>query len=307
MHGHASAEFRSTYFALRLGLVLSAVLVLLAPLAARVFDGSWPPTISDAWYTDARTVFVLGLAAAASLLLVVRGDTLTEQTLLNVAGGLGLLVAGAACWPKDDSGEMLASFDPAVARLNVYAVGALLVLAVVARVAGLLLPAGMLGDGWHVSGAARTALRSVAPVLVAALVVVFLIDRTWLATHIHEPAAVVMFFLLGCVVLLRTTPGLRLLGRIGDTPADDTVSSSHLGEARRSDTPMTRLDVVYAAVAAGMIVVVVIAALLLVAGAAPGWILVVEALLLVLFGTFWALQTWEAWQSAHDPTPRVPA
>jgi hypothetical protein len=290
-----SREFKSTFFALRIGLIFSAVLVLLAPLSVFLVEGSAPPSISDSWYTDARTIFVLGLAGAACLLIVVRGDTLTEQTLLNVAGGLGLMVAGAACWPKDGSGESLGSYDPDVARLNEYAIGALLVIALIVCAVGTVLPAKLVGSGWKVSGHVRTVLHATAPALIVSGLVAFVLDRTWLAEHIHEPAAVAMFVLLGCVALLRTTLGLDLLRRIGDTAVDDSLSSIHLEAAERSKSRRTGFDAIYTAVAIAMIVVVGIAAILAWNEAKPGWVLFVEALLLILFGVFWGVQTREAW------------
>ncbi|MFC7500941.1 hypothetical protein, partial [Nocardioides sp. GCM10030258] len=280
IESYDSREFKSTYFALRIGLIFSAALVLLAPLSVLAFEGSAPPSISDSWYTDARTIFVLGLAAGACLLVVVRGDTLTEQVLLNVAGGLGLLVAGAACWPKDGSGESLGAYDPDVARLNEYAVGALLATALTAWAVGTVLPSKLVGSGWNVSGYVKWALQGLAPALVIGGLVAFVKDRTWLAEHIHGPAAVAMFVLLGCVALLRTTLGVKLLMLIGDTPVDDSLSSVHIEQTERANTRLSGFDAIYTAVAIGMVVVVVVAAILASNEAKPGLVLIVEALLL---------------------------
>ncbi|WP_110181107.1 hypothetical protein [Nocardioides solisilvae] len=288
---------RATYFSLRIGLVACTVLVLLAPLAVRVADGAWPPTISDTWYTDARTLFVLAVAAAACLLLAVRGDTLTEQTLLNVAGGLGMLVAAAACWPKDSSGEHLPAHDPAVVRLNAYAVGALLAVGLLLWVVSVvLLPrAGGDVDDWRCPRRFRRVLRGAPAVLLVALLVAFAMAPGWVSRHVHEPAAVAMFVLLGGVALLRTTLGLRLLERLGDVPAEQSPAGAHLRRAPAAGRRMTGLDAVYGALALGMVAVVALAAVLLLVEAPVGWVLLVEALLLVLFATFWAVQTWEVW------------
>jgi hypothetical protein len=291
-----SREFKSTYFALRIGLIFCAVLVLLAPLSVRLFSGSWPPSISDSWYTPARTIFVLGLSAAGCLLIVVRGDTLTEQTLLNVAGSLGLLVAGAACWPKDSKGQSLHSYDPEAAQFNEYAIGALLTLALIVWAVRRRLPDKLVGTGWKVGGYFEMGLNAVPLVLTVAGLVAFFTDRTWLVEHIHGPAAVAMFLLLGCVAWLRTGLGLRFLTRIGDTPVDDSLSLYHVENAEEPNAGMTGFDWIYTAVAIGMIAVVVIAAILAANEMKPGLVLIVEIVLLGLFGVFWGVQTLEAWK-----------
>jgi len=289
-------EFTSTYFALRVGLIASCVLVLLAPALAWTIQGDRPPSISDSWYTSARTVFVLGLAAASVLLIVVRGDTLSEQTLLNVAGWLGLVVAGAACWPKDQTGEPLASYDPAVAELNEYAIAALLVIATLVWLTGtFVLPAELVGAGWHADPTIVRWVGLAYPILIALGWIVFLWDRTGVAEHVHDPAAIVLFVLLGCVALLRTSWGLSILGRIGDTPVDGSVSELKRATGSPPAETADRYDWIYAVVAVGMIAVVIVAAVLLRSEAAPGWVLGVETALLLLFGVFWAVQTREAW------------
>ena len=288
-------EFESTYFALRLGLMFSALLVLLAPAAVGVVQGDLPPSISDSWYTDARTVFVLGLAAGSALLIVVRGDTLTEQTLLNVAGGLGTLVAAAACWPKDEEGTPLPVYDPEVVVLNEYAIAALLILAFLVWLTATLLPADLVGTGWHVNALPGWLLRAVYPVLVVGAAVMMVRDAQWLATHVHGAAAVAMFALLGAVSLLRTSPGLRLLRRIGDTPVDDSLSMARLVDPDSPGVRARSFDATYAVIAVVTLGVVAVAVALHLNEAAPGWVLFVEATLLVLFLLFWGVQTYEAW------------
>ncbi|HJQ07593.1 MAG TPA: hypothetical protein VJ872_19235 [Nocardioides sp.] len=287
-----SREFESTFFTLRIGLVVSALVVISAPFAARVFGHHYPPSISDSWYTDARTIFVVALAAGAALLVVVRGDTLTEQTLLNLAGGLGLAVAGAACWPKGSDGKALATYDPSVAKLNEYAVGAVLVVGAIALVASYVLPKRLVGsDPWHTKKWAEITLRALPAALLAYGAIRFLSNERHFAEHVHGPASVVMFALLGIVALLRTRWGLRVLDLIDDTPVDDSLSSRALPQERSS-----AYDVVYAAVGVLMLVVVAVAAYLVNSHHKPGWILWIEISLLLLFCVFWSTQTVEGWQ-----------
>lgn len=296
---YGNREFRSTYFALRVGLIVAALIVLMAPASAWVFDGDRPPSISDSWYTDARMIFVIGLAAAGCLLAVVRGDTLVEQALLNIAGGLALVVAAAACWPKDASGESLKVYPADAERMNEYAIGALLVTAVMVGLATIWLPKELVGTGWNASGWWKILMEAAYPVVLVAGIAYFLLDRKQFAEHAHGPAAVSMFILLGLVALLRTSWGVGLLTRIGDTPVDDSVSATRLGTERPAH--LRRFDTIYAGVAFGMFAVVALAVALACSHAEPGWILGVEVALLVLFMVFWGAQTREGWIDDHAP------
>ncbi|RYC03322.1 hypothetical protein [Nocardioides zhouii] len=294
-------EYKATYFALRVGLIFSSVLVLLAPLSVRMFDGSAPPSISDSWYTDARMIFVLGLAAAGSLLIVVRGDTQSEQTLLNVAGGLGLIVAGAACWPKDDNGKSLEKYDPDVARLNMYAIGALLVVLLAVWILGTVIQRVLVKPRWNTRDPYKWILNAIAPLLLVGGLIGFLRFRTPLAEHAHGPAAVSLFVLLGCVALLRTGPGVRFLNGIEDTPVDNSLTAMRNFDGETGKRA-GKFDRVYTLVAIGMFVVVAAAAALGKSDVRPLLILIMEALLLVLFVLFWSTQTIEAWVSDKTPT-----
>lgn len=290
-----SREFESTYFALRLGMMFAAVLVMIAPVAVWITQRTVPPSISDSWYTSAGIVFVLGLGGASVLLLVVRGDTLTEQTLLNVAGGLGLVVAAAACWPKDENGERLPAYDPAVVQSSQHSVGALVVLAALVWTVARVLPGDLVGAGWHIHRGPKLFLQSLYPILILTVAALMMVNAEWLVSHIHGPAAVAMFALLGAVSLLRTSAGLKLLKRIGDTPVDDSLSDSHQENSGTRSDQTKRFDAAYTSIACLMIGVVIAAVMLHLTDAPPGWVLAIEAMLLVLFGIFWGLQTAEAW------------
>lgn len=297
-----SREFESTFFTLRIGLVVSALVVISAPLAARAFGHHFPPSISDSWYTDARTIFVVALAAGAALLVVVRGDTLTEQTFLNLAGGLGLAVAGAACWPKDGDGNPLPTYDPSVAKLNEYAIGAVLVVGAVALVASYVLPGRLVAsDHWHTKKWAELALRALPAAFLAYGAVRFLSGERHFAEHVHGPASVVMFGLLGVVALLHTRWGLRVLDFIDDTPVDDSLSSRAVPQQGAPQERSSAYDVVYAVVGVLMLVVVAVAAYLVNSHHKPGWVLWIEISLLLLFCVFWSAQTVEGWQQNRSP------
>jgi hypothetical protein len=298
-----SREFESTFFALRIALLFAALLVISAPVSVKLFDDEFPPTVSDSWYTDARMIFVLGLAVAGGLLVVVRGDTLTEQTLLNVAGGLALVVAGAACWPKGASGQPLKEYDPQVADLNEFAIGAILAFGLLAWLAALFLPRKLVGTDWTVKPAPQRLLEAVPLAVLLYGVTRFSVDRRDLAEHVHGPSAIAMFVLLGLVAVLRTRFGLWFLRRIGDTPVDESLSTTRPAERSPAPDRVKRFDAIYGVVGILMITVVILAGIMRKNHAEPGWLLPVEIALLVLFGVFWTTQTVEGWLLNKERRP----
>lgn len=290
-------EFRSTYFTLRLGLILAATLVFIAPIAAWVADKELPPSISDSWYTSAQAPFVIGLAAAACLLLVVRGDTLTEQTALNVSGWLGLFVAGVACRPNGDYAED-------VIRSNEVAIASLLVLTAVILAARWRMPTEMFGDGWSAPTSGVIACRLALPLLAIVVAVSLVSAPEFLATHMHMPAAWTMFVLLACVAFLRTTWGLRILRRLGDNPVDNSLGQVR-GLAGNRDASAgaarnVRFDRLYTLIGSSMLGAPLV--VFAVSFSSPRWMLWVEYALLGVFGMFWAVQTREAWVHRVDVT-----
>ncbi|MRJ77660.1 hypothetical protein GEV29_14040 [Aeromicrobium sp. SMF47] len=298
--GHDERELTATFFALRVGLVVAAVFVLLAPVLLLVVQGELPPTISDSWWTDARTIFVVGVSAASCLLVVVRGDSLTEQTLLNLAGALGFVVASVACVPRDENGAPLAVYDPDVVQLNRFALIGLLTIGLLVWAVGALLPAAMRGPDWRVDGWPRRILTGALPALLVVGVVAFVLDGDALARHAHSPAAVAMFALLGLVAMLRTTRGAHVLRRIGDIPTERSLTSMRLSPSPGSAVPLKRFDALYTVVATSMLLIEIIAVVLFLTVEEPGWLLFVETALLLLFMVFWIAQTREAWLALRD-------
>lgn len=294
MHRDGSPEFEATYFSLRVGLVFSAILVLAAPVSVWIVQGEVPPTISDSWYTPARSLFVVGLAISAGLLLVVRGDTLTEQTLLNIAGALAVLTAANGTQPIGPNGELL-PFDPTVMQANEFALSGVLAVAVAVSFIARVLPPEFSGGPWSVDRRAQVVLNAVTPVLIVSTLVAFLANSAWVARHVHSIAAVAMFAALSGVAFLRTSWGLRLLASIGDRARPDSMCDAHL--RRCSVRPaVTWEDRVYAAIALGMIATALGAAVLLVTGNDLGVLVFVEAVLILLFMAFWIVQTTQAWR-----------
>lgn len=100
VHDH----IRKTYFALRLGLVVLAVLLALAIVVQLVRDGCLQSSISAFYYTPVRSVFVAALCAIGAGLIMYRGNSTTENALLDVAGFVAFIVAFVPAGFRADAG-----------------------------------------------------------------------------------------------------------------------------------------------------------------------------------------------------------
>lgn len=299
-------ELRGTYFAVRVGLVASAVLVMLAPVAQRLYGvrDDWPQSISDSFYTTSGMIFVIGLATASTLLLVVRADQYIEHTLLKVAGMFGLVVAAVACEPKDRAGNTIGYAD-ALATQNRFTLGALLVVGTATWLLSLTSwfpidvgprAAAGLRRRWNVDRTATwLACFLLVPILLAlGWFLFFRNDGHWLTRESHLPAAFGLFIALALVAFARTRRGLELMERLGDHPVDDDCLNRRVlaHQARRAKV----FDWIYGTIAflIAIALVWVLFRVLQGDGAPKGWLLKPEYALLLLFGAFWCTQTVEA-------------
>ena len=97
-----------TYRYVRLTMVGLAVAIGAALLEQRLDATSFLSSISAYYYTPARGVLVAALFGIGVCLICVRGGTVLEDALLNVAGMLGLVVALVPT-PPQGSGALLAA------------------------------------------------------------------------------------------------------------------------------------------------------------------------------------------------------
>ena len=302
VEGVETPELRGTYFGLRAGLVASSLLVLAAPVSQAAFGHGWPPSISDSFYTLSGGMFVVGLVAASAMLLVIRADTLTETTLLHVAGGLGLVVAAVATTPKRPDGSQL-PYPEWLAATNEYTLWALLVVGLAASVAGFRYPREI--RTWNAEPRTTRALLGLPLALMLAALVVLLTAPGFVAEKAHTPAAVAMFAALGAVAVLRTNFGVDLLEKLGDRPVPDTPLANRRKRtteerAANRSSRMNRFDLAYTVVACTMGATIVVALGVLsvhwtIAAELPShWVAWIEFLLLVTFDGFWVAQTVEA-------------
>ncbi|WP_225755324.1 hypothetical protein [Actinotalea sp. Marseille-Q4924] len=279
-----------TYRYLRLSVVALALL-LATSLVLEVARTGGPllGSISAYYYSPVRAVLVGSLVAIGLALVAIAGRPGAEDTLLNLAG---MLVPVVAFVPTPVAADVAGGCPPGAGRC----VPANLVPAVENNVAALLVvgAVGIVAAGWMAlaDGRASTATRwglTTAVVVWAAFGAWFLLwPREGFLAAAHYAAAVPFFGLVAAVAVL---DAVRVRRR-----------------ARVRVLSPRQFSGAYAVVAVGMVGTIAVAGA--VAGAealtsfvaVDGWVFVVEAVLLVLFTVFWALQTAENWEDGvPDP------
>lgn len=276
-----------TYRYVRLAIVGVVVLIGLS-LAAQIATGGALGSVSAAYYTPARNAFVGGLCAASLALLALSGRSV-EQALLDLAAVFAPIVAivptpiasgdipGVSVDCPDSGSCVPASAVPDVANgmfafvaVGVLAVFGAVLLAVVQRT---LSPA--LGLSLAVAGA-----------IVIGMAVWWTIGRETFLLGAHYVATAAFFTLVAAVAAIGA---FRPYAR---------------GRRRHR-----ALRIGYGAIAAGIVVslvFVVVLVLLRASGIDPitttgaPLFFVGEAVALVLFAAFWAVQTAELWDE-RDP------
>lgn len=281
-----------TYRYLRLS-VVGLALLLAVSLALEVARTGGPllESISAYYYSPVRGVLVGSLVAIGLALIAIAGRPGAEDTLLNLAGMLVPVVAfvptpvepaAAGGCPAGWERCVPANLVPAVANN----VGALLVVGGV----GIAVAVWMVLAAGRPSVATRWGLTTAGLTWVAFGAWFLMWPRESFLAGAHYVAAVLFFGLVAAVAVLdavrvRRRTHVRVL-----SPRQFSGS--------------------YGAIAVGMVGTIAVTGV--VAGAEAltpfaafdGWVFVVEAVLLVLFTVFWALQTAENWEDGvPDPAP----
>jgi hypothetical protein len=284
----------TTYRYVRVGLV-ALVVFLLVSLVLTWAQSCLQGSISAFFYTRTHGVFIAALCAMGVCLVAYQGSRLGEDALLNFAGFQAFLVALIPTAVGDVCRPWLPSVaDPfgAVAN-NVVAL-------FVAAAAGIGLYLGLqrwrprqdaptatecaqADPGWKRVAAVLLAVEPKLPWTLFGLAVAqgVLLTVPWFRDRAHTVAAVAMFLAITLVAVY------------------------HACYARAA--VRQRRARFYAAVAVAMLVTV-IAAVLLLASRLPYAVLGVEVVLILLFGMFWGVQTWDVWnEEDRYPTESVPA
>jgi len=272
-----------SYRYLRLAMV-AMVLGLAVAVVHEVLraDGNcWQTSLSGYYYTPVRNLFVGALVAIGVCLVSLKGNTDSEDVLLNFAGICAPFVAlvpihdpGACGVVTDDLNRDLNIANNVTALLAVFG-AALIALAVL---------------WWHNRRSANDEppptrieiLGYAASVLVLlAAVAVFRLRPEWFDRYGHPVAAIAMFAFVFVNVVV------------------NAVNIYY--ERRHTDAPVRRLNR-YTWIALAMAACVV-GSLLLGWRGVEHWLLVIEAGLIGCFAVFWAAQTGELWNQGLRKEP----
>lgn len=266
-----------TYRYLRLALV-GLVVLLFASLAIEwlaVGRECVQPTISAYWHTPARGVFVGILVTMGICLIALKGSTDAEDVLLNLAG---ILAPGVAFIPTSSftpcgSGPAAGQdFTGSVAN-NMQA---LFVLGIAAVVVALVIAVGERGSVGDLGRWDRVGL-ALGFAGTAGGAAWFYLSRSTFIEYGHNVAAIPMFLAIVAVVW------------VNSRDVRQTVEQHPALQAVRG-----RYITAYRGISAAMLLTLALAVL----GHVADWtyaLLVVEILLIALFGAFWVIQTRELW------------
>lgn len=285
-----------TYRYVRVSLVALAVFLLVS-LGITWWQSCPQGSISAFFYTRTHTVFVAALAAMGICLIAYKGSRIGEDALLNFSGFLAFVVA---LIPADADGLcrpwLPTEADPFGAVAN--NIAALFI----ATAAGAALYLGLqrgrreqpqptaspdacaeAGTPWKHVATALLRIEKWLPagLLVIALLGAFLMLWDWFAVRAHAFAASAMFLAITLVAVYHACYARAAV------------------RAHRARF--------YATIAVLMLATVVLSIVFLFTHV-PYGVLSVEIVLIVLFGIFWAVQTWDVWDfDDRYPAAAVPA
>jgi hypothetical protein len=274
-----------TYRYLRMAMVAMIVLLGAAVLIewAKTDPRCLQTSISAYYYTPVRAIFVGALITIGVCMVVLKGNTETEDILLNVAG---ILAPAVALVPTPGQGRCHSV--PVVLGDAAANVSNNMLALFVVGVPCLLLTAFFIVRDRRRQPAGWTPLYAVglgvAVLIFGGGLAWFLADRSGFIGHAHYAAAIVMFACIVVVVLVNAEQYRR----------------KHVTAPR---SPANR----YSVIAIAMVVV----PLLMVAWKKLfGWehaVLGIEAVLILLFAAFWVSQTEELWsEGLRQELPRGP-
>jgi len=273
----------TTYRYLRVAMPVLVVLLGASVVAELGAPGHscWLGSISAYYYTAARPVFVASLSAVGACLVIYHGNTAREDLVLNTTGMLAFVVAFvptplAGLTVRPDERTCPGSTVPSGSQLDAALDNNILALLVAASLV-LALAVGFRAA----AGPVRVPSPSVASLVFAVVLggswAVYVADRSWLRREGHLVASVAMFVGIVVVVALSAVPHRRV------DPAAVPARTPYRG--------------IYRAILAGMALAGAAFGLLALLGRADHAVFWLEAVLIVLFGAFWVVQSKELWSA----------
>jgi hypothetical protein len=285
-----------TYRYVRVGLV-ALVAFLLVSLVLTWDSSCLQGSISAFFYTRTHAVFVATLCAAGICLIAYKGSRIGEDALLNFAGFMAFVVALV----PTDSGGLCQPWLPTVAdpfggvANNIVALFA-------AAATGAALYLGL--SRWRAPQAAPTASG---PDCTAAATGWKKLATAILHGEKYLPAILFIIAIAGAPLLLWDwfMQRAHVIAAVALFLSITLVAVYHACYARAA--VRQRLTRFYATIAALMLITVGLAIVFLYLQV-PYAVITVEGLLILLFGVFWAVQTWDVWDEADRyPADSVPA
>jgi hypothetical protein len=291
-HGLDPEYALKTYRYLRIGILSATSLLAVSILVDIIEAGCALTSISAYYYSTVRSVFVGTLLAIGLALIVLKADRF-EDLALNVAGFLAPLVALVPTRAFDTFGgcviddplrlgdpEVLGSFLDRSVSNNVWALIAAglggFVVTVFVYVRGVKKRERSLKDTLtgEDTDDRRTLIELAVFVTIAAAVAGwFLFSRRSFLDHAHDVAAVSMFVALAAAAWI---------------------------SSRRT----SRFTNTYRTIAISMLVVFPLVWLF--GRGFTGWVFLVEAIEIALFGVYWGFQTYEFWEESVDVSEAPP-
>lgn len=258
-----------TYRHLRLAMIVIVVVLGIAVLLQRLEAGCWQTSISAYYFTAAHGVFIAALCAIGAALIVYKGSSDTEDTVLNFSGFLAFIVATVPTTRETICGgpsfPTAYNVSPGVGN-NVAAV---LVTGVIAEA----VRRGLDYKGKPEHSLSRPALVSlvIGWIIIAAGTAAFVWNRKQFEAHGHTVAAVTMFAGIVLVILINAR------------------SAQGRGNAARFVQLYGLVAIIM-----GLALVVIVA----ITWVVPDWqhlVIYVEVVLIAAFASFWGIQTKELW------------
>lgn len=269
-----------TYRYLRGGIPVMLVMLGAALTIERMGATCWQTSISAYYYTSAHAVFIGTICAVGTLLIVYRGLKPTEDVLLNLAGVLAFVVAFVPTTRPMLCGATRLPVDAVTQAAIVANVWALVVGLAVSRAVSWWMYRHT-GTGRELGFIARAALWAQRAVLAVGLATL-IGAPSWFVANAHGIAATVMFAaIIGTVFL--------------------TAFLTDKGAAQSTNPQLYQR--IYRIIAIAMAVTLSAAVVVhFVLSAFSHVVLMVEVVLIVLFGGYWVVQTVEKWK----PPPEEP-
>lgn len=271
------------YRDLRVGMVVITLMLFLAIVIEKLSATCWQFALSAYYYTSAHSIMIAALLALGTLLIVYKGSNDTEDVFLNLAGVSALMIAMVPQGrpsPLCGKNDLPTQFVPAI-QPNVWTIVAALI---VGWSAMALLH--RCNHTRHKRSFLGTVALCIFWLIMAVGLIVLVFFPNWFYAQIHGISGVSMLSSFIITVFCAAYVVAR----------EDTGKSPH----------KDRYKWFYRIIAVAMVLtlIAVIAVHLKHPGWEP-WVIWLESAVIFEFAVYWAVQTWELWDSP-DRIGRLP-